>query len=149
MHGAGTIVIPGLLRMKFFSGELLRGGQSVGGGDFDVGLDASAFPIGVGDGINGAREGDTDSEVLGDAVAADRVRTASGGFADDGGALERLEVIGELFATGKSFFGGQHERWFAVEPLAGNVLKRPILVGDVPFASPEVVQMGAFGKEIR
>jgi len=39
-----------LFRDEFFGGELLGGGEGVGGGNLDVGLDAGSFPVGLGDG---------------------------------------------------------------------------------------------------
>jgi hypothetical protein len=39
---------------EFIGGEFLGGGEGVGGGNFYVGLDAGSFPVGLGDGVDGA-----------------------------------------------------------------------------------------------
>src|SRR6267378_828071 len=57
--------------------------QSVRGIDLHIRLDTSSFPICVGDGIDSAREGHTDAEMLGDPMAADGMRAASRSFAND------------------------------------------------------------------
>ena len=41
---------------EFFGGELLGGGEGVGGGNLYVGLDAGSLPVGLGDGVDGAGE---------------------------------------------------------------------------------------------
>src|SRR5258708_2559784 len=76
------------------------------------------------------------------------MRAAPSGFANDGGAFQYFQIVGELFAAGKSFFGGQDEGRLAVEALAGNVGQSPILVGDVTFAGPKIVEVGALGEQI-
>src|SRR5580704_7067478 len=86
----------------FFRGELLSSGKGVGGGNFDVGLDAGAFPVGFGDGVDSAGEGDTDHEMFVNAVAGDRMGAAAGGFADKGGAFQILEVVAKLLGAGES-----------------------------------------------
>jgi len=40
-----------LFRAEFFGGELLGGGEGVGGGNSYVGLDAGSFPVGLGDSL--------------------------------------------------------------------------------------------------
>src|SRR5260370_14832101 len=46
-----------LFRAEFLGGELLGGGEGVGGTDFYVELDAGSFPVGLGDGVDGAGKG--------------------------------------------------------------------------------------------
>ena len=71
----------------------MGGGEGIGGGNFYVGLDAGTFPIGLGDGVNGAGKGDANHEMVVNAVAVDGMGAASSGFANDGGALQVLEVV--------------------------------------------------------
>src|SRR6266404_2797338 len=73
---------------------------------------------------------------------------ASGGLADDGGALEILEVVAELLRAGESFLGGQDVGGLAVQVLAGDVGQSPILMGHIALALPEIVQVGRLGKQI-
>src|SRR6266436_1580861 len=68
--------------VSFFSGQLFCCRKRISCRNLHVGLHAGAFPIGVGDGIDGASEGHTDAEMLGDPMAADGMRAASAGFAD-------------------------------------------------------------------
>jgi hypothetical protein len=44
-------------RGQFFGSEFLGGGEGVGGGDFDVGLDADAFRVGLADRVDGKGKG--------------------------------------------------------------------------------------------
>src|SRR5215472_16461305 len=103
-----SLFLDGGLCSELFCGELLGGGQCVRGGNFDVRLNAGAFPVGVRDGIYGARERHSNPEMLGDAVSVHRVSASPGGLADDGGALEILQVIAELFRARKSVLGSQN-----------------------------------------
>jgi len=63
-------------------------------------LDAGAFPVGCGIGIDGVGFGDADAEVVVDAIEDAGVGAAARGFTDDGGAVEHFEVIAELFGGG-------------------------------------------------
>src|SRR5437879_5058611 len=137
-----------LLRAEFFRGESFGFGERMGGGDFDIGLVAAAFPVGVGDGIDGASEGNANPKMIVDAVAVNGMSAAAGGLADNGGAFQSLQVVGELFATGKGFFRGQNESWLADEAGAWNVRQSPILVGGIVLAGPKIVEVRALCEEV-
>src|SRR4029077_9848852 len=57
---------------------------------------ASAFLIRFGDGIDGAGEGDTDHEVIIDAMSVDGMGTAASDLSDKRGTLEGLQVVAEF-----------------------------------------------------
>src|SRR6267143_4865414 len=57
-----------LFRAEFLGGELLGGGEGVGGRDFYVGLDAGSFPVGLGDGVDGAGKGHANHKMAVNAV---------------------------------------------------------------------------------
>jgi hypothetical protein len=69
---------------EFIGGEFLSGGEGVGGGNLDVGLDAGTFPVGLGDGVDGAGEGDANPEIVVNAVTGDGMGAASRGLASAG-----------------------------------------------------------------
>src|SRR6266852_6701681 len=69
-----------LFRAEFFGGELLGGGEGVGGGNFHVGLDAGSFPVGLGDGVDGAGERDANPEMVVNAVTGNGMGAASRRF---------------------------------------------------------------------
>lgn len=119
----------------------MGGGEGVGGGDFYAGGDAGSFPTGVSDGIDGGGERDADDEVGVDAMAGDGMGAAAGDFADDGGALLLLKIVGEFFAAGKSAMRSEDVGRLSGEAFAGDVRQRPELLSCVSFASPQVVQM--------
>src|SRR5258708_34757831 len=73
---------------------------------------------------------------------------APGGFADDGGAFQVLEVVAELLGAGKSFLGGQDVGGLAIQALSRDVGQSPILMGHIALALPEIVQVGGAGKEV-
>src|SRR6266851_4569639 len=104
-----------LFRAEFFGGELLGGGEGVGGGNFHVGLDAGSFPVGLGDGIDGPGKGHANHEVGVNAVTGNRMGAASGGLANDGGTFQILEVVAELLGTGESLLRREHVGWFPVQ----------------------------------
>jgi hypothetical protein len=52
----------------------------IGGGKFYVGLDTGSFPVGLGDGVDGAGRVHADHEVVVNAVAGDGMGAAPGGF---------------------------------------------------------------------
>ena len=70
----------------------MSSGESIGGRYLYVGLDAGAFPVGFGDGVDGASERDADHEVVVDAMAIDWMRATSSGFADDGSTLTHVRL---------------------------------------------------------
>ena len=78
------------------------------GGHRDVGLYARAFPVGIGNRIDGAPARNEDREAVrqGDDVAG--VRAAAGRFADDDRALARLQIVRELLGGRKRAPAGQH-----------------------------------------
>src|SRR5207302_11170994 len=117
-----------LFGAEFFGGEFLGGGEGVGGENFYVGLDAGSFPIGLGDGIDGAGKGNANHEMSVNAMTGDRMGAASGGFANEGGTLEVLEVVAELFGAGESLLGREHIRRLPVQSLAGHVGQSPVLM---------------------
>jgi hypothetical protein len=61
-----------------------------------VRLNAHAFPVGLADRIAGPHERHAGHDAVIDANAADGVRAAAGFLADDGRALQVLEVVAEL-----------------------------------------------------
>src|SRR5579859_1290012 len=134
-NGASLFLV-GRFRGQFFSGKLLCGGQSIGGGNFYVRLNSGAFPVRVRDGIDGASKGHANPEMLGDAVAAHGMCATAGGLANDGRALESLQVISELLSAGKGLLGSQNKRGLAIQTLARHIGKCPILVRDVALAGP-------------
>ena len=75
----------------------MRGAKRLSGLDLDVGLDARAFPVGLGDRVDRTAGGHPDAEMIRDSPHAARVRAASRGFANDGRTLEVLQVVGEFF----------------------------------------------------
>jgi hypothetical protein len=103
-----------LVRGLFLGDEFLNGRERDGDGGPYVGLDAGSFPIGLKYGINGSGEGNANHEVIVNAVTRDRMRAASGGFANDGGPFQILQVVGELLGAGEGLCGGQHVGRFAV-----------------------------------
>ena len=131
-----------LFGAEFFGGEFLGGGEGVGGGNFYVGLDAGTFPICFADGIDGAGKGNANHEMSVNAMTGDRMGAASGGFANEGGTLEVLEVAAELFGAGKSLLGDEHIGGLSIQTLPGHVGERPILMGGIVLALPDIVQVG-------
>src|SRR5260370_36043901 len=63
-----TFVVLRLFGTEFFSGELLGGGEGVGGGNSDVGLDAGSFPVGFRDRVDGAGKGHANHKMVVDPV---------------------------------------------------------------------------------
>jgi len=57
-----------LFRDQFFRGELLSRGEGLGGGNLHVGLDTGSFPVGFGDGADGACEGHANHKMFVNAV---------------------------------------------------------------------------------
>jgi hypothetical protein len=57
-----------LFRAEFFGGELLGGGEGIGGGNFYVGFDAGSFPVGLGDGVDGPGKRHANHEMAVNAV---------------------------------------------------------------------------------
>src|ERR1700735_4277498 len=101
-------------------GELFGSSESVGGFDFDVGGDAHAFPIGDAVRIGDADFGNTDAVVVVDAMKCTDVGGSAGGLADDGGALEHFEVVGELLRGGEGEGRGEDVDGLAGEQTAGD-----------------------------
>src|SRR5215218_9481875 len=95
LEGALQLLVGRLLDGLLERDDLRRAERLVGG-DFHVGLDAGALPVGLGDGAHGAPRGDEGAEVRAESVAAAGVGAAAGRLADERGALQVLEVVGEL-----------------------------------------------------
>src|SRR5215510_11275183 len=92
-----------------FRSEFLSHFERFRGGDLDVGFDAGSLPVRLRDRVDRSRERHPDHEVIVDAVAGDRVRTAARGLADNRGALEVLQVVGEFLGAREGPLGGQNE----------------------------------------
>ena len=66
---------------------------------------------------------------------------AAGGFADQRGALQIFQVVAELFAAGEGVVRREDVDWLASEQFSRHIGQRPILMRDVAFALPEIVQV--------
>ncbi len=75
----------------------MRRAQGTGGVDSDVGCDTGAFPVRLRDRSDRAACRQPDAEVIRDASYAPRVGSATRCLAHDRGALQVLQVVGELF----------------------------------------------------
>jgi len=122
-----------------FGGQLDCGVEGVGGFDLHVGGDAGAFPIGVGDGVDGAGEGNADHEVIVDAMGGDGMGASAGAFTDDSSALLRLEIVGKFLCAGEGAVCSEDKCGLAGKRGAGHVGKGPILGGRVFLAVVEIV----------
>src|SRR4030095_16313625 len=89
----------GLLELA--QGRQAGGAERLAGLDLELGGDAGACPVGLGDGVDGAADGYPGAEVGAEGHAAAGVGAAAGDLADDGGAREALEVVGELLGAGE------------------------------------------------
>jgi len=63
-----TFETPSLFRDHFFRGKLLSRDEGLGGGNLYVGLNTGSFPVGFGDGIDGACEGHANHKMVVNAV---------------------------------------------------------------------------------
>src|SRR4051812_24064471 len=103
--------------------QLQRRLERRGGGHLGVRLDTDALPVRLRDRIDRPRERDADHEVIVDAPAAHGMRAAPRRLADDGCALEHLEVVGELLAAREGVARGEDEhRLLAAEAPAGHAV---------------------------
>lgn len=97
------------LLVDLLGGHLFGDVQRFSGGNFYIRFHAGAFPVGLCNGVDRARIRDTDREVSVDAMAGNRMGTAAGDLADNGGSLQVFEVIRKLFSAGKCSFRGEHK----------------------------------------
>src|SRR5689334_14114185 len=84
---------------RFLRYKVLRGLERLRGRHLDVGSYTRAFPVCFGDRIDRAREGHTDRELVIDLRRACRMCATAGLLTHDRGALERLQVVRELFGS--------------------------------------------------
>src|SRR6185312_3219712 len=139
----------GVIRLKFRLSELNCRGERIVARGFVVGRDAGTLPVGPGDGVDGAGDGDRDAEMRVDGEATDGMGAAAGRFADNRGALEVLEVVGELFGTREGSLGGEDVDGLRGEPLAGHPGQRPVLCRLVIASVVQVVDVLVGVEEIR
>src|SRR5258708_7714040 len=92
-------------------GALLGCLEGLVGGDGDVGRDAGDRPVGRGVGVADAALADADAEVRIDAVEDADVSGPTGGFADDDGAMEHFEAVGEMLGGGICARRREDEEW--------------------------------------
>src|SRR6516164_1553647 len=104
---------PGFGGLRTVRGHYLLKRQPVsvvarlGRGRVDVGRDTGALPAGAADRVDGGSDGDGRLQVGADAESLAGVAAAAGGFTDDDGAPELLQVVGELLAAGEGGRAGQ------------------------------------------
>src|SRR5438552_8562247 len=104
---------PGLGGLRTVGGGYLLKRQPVslvarlGRGRVDIGGDAGALPAGAADRVDGGGDGDGRLQVGADAEPLTGVAAAAGGFTDDDGPPELLQVVGELLAAGEGGRAGQ------------------------------------------
>ena len=77
------------------------------------------------------------------------MRTAAGCLAHNGGTLQLVEVVAELFGSRKSPLGRQHVHRLTVQALARHKGQSPILLGGVALPFPDVVQVRRFREQKR
>jgi len=91
-----TLNLPGF---QFFHGEFLRRRERISSRNFHIGLHSDSLPIGLGDWVDSPCKRHSDHKVIIDAMPGDWVGTAPGDFADDRGAFEIFQVVGEFLGT--------------------------------------------------
>ena len=102
----------------------------LGGGRVNVGGDAGALPAGAADRVDGGGDGDGRLQVRVDAEFLAGVAAAAGGFTDDDGPAELLQVVRQLFAAGEGGRAGQRVNGLGLaEAAAGHIRQRPGLPG--------------------
>jgi len=82
----------------------------------DVGFDAGTLPVGTGNRVDGSRVRDHDLQGRAEGEDLDWMRPTAGGLPNESGALQCLEVVAELFASGESLFADQHVDRRALRP---------------------------------
>src|SRR5579862_5015531 len=109
-----------------------------------------ALPIRLRDWIDRAASGKREHEMLANKLRSHGMRAASRRFSHDCRALQCLEVVRELFSTGKSLMTCEHKNRLGAPKLsAGNVGPRPELIGAVGRAPEEIVEVHALIEQIR
>jgi hypothetical protein len=136
---ADSALCPGF--EKLVEGDQVGGVEGDFGGHFHVGNDTFAIPVGVRCRVDGFAGGDKHPEVVVQAKAPSGVGPAASGFADDGGPLKGLQIVGEFFGGGEGFGAGEHEYGFVEVAGAGNVGHRPPLMGFLGIAPVQVVEV--------
>jgi hypothetical protein len=109
-----------LLLVKWGLRPFQSGSEGGRGWNFDVGLNAGGFPVALGVGVNGAVFGNGHPVVIVDAMPYTSVGTPGSSFADDSGALQHFQVVGELLRSGDGGGGREDKDGLVREFATGN-----------------------------
>src|SRR5581483_3093281 len=110
-----------MLRCQLLARKLLRGRQSVRRRYGDIWFHPRPFPIRLCDRIDRLRKRYANDKAIIDTYPAYRMSAAAGDLADDGGALQTLEVIAEFLCARESPRRGQHINRNVGEPPSRNI----------------------------
>src|ERR1700757_2928667 len=103
-------------------------GEGICRTDLYIGLYARTLPIAFRDWVDRSTERHADGEVVARRLTLNGMGSATGSFADDGGAFLCLQIEGELFAAGEGLGRGEHVHGLIDKARAGNPGERPVLM---------------------